>query len=426
MQLLQGRTLDLRYNVEMHNRALATLFFTIFLDMVGVGILIPVIPVLFADPTSPHYLFLGGGEPLVGYVRLGFMFALYSFGQFIGSPIIGQFSDKFGRKKLLIFSVLGTAVGHALFAFAIGWKSIPLLLLTRLFTGVTTGNVVVAQAAIADITPPERRAANFGLIGAAFGLGFIVGPFIGGRLADTGLVSWFTAATPFWFAALLSVLNFLFIVTMFKETNRSKKAEHPIDWGRSVKNIIHALNLKALRPLFLTGFLFNTGFSFYMTFVSVFLFFRFGWSEVSLGNYFAYIGLWIIFTQGIVTRLAAKRWGENQILAKSLIGAGFCILAILLAQQPSWLYFIVPFFAVCIGLTGANLVALISRSAGASIQGEILGINGSLTALAMIVPPLLAGPIVATFDPHAPLIISSAIIIVSGMYFAGHIRRSRG
>ncbi|MDO8520495.1 MAG: MFS transporter [bacterium] len=409
----------------MHNRALATLFFTIFLDMVGVGILIPVVPVILADPTSPHYLLPIGTSPRVGYILLGFMFALYSFGQFIASPIIGQFSDKFGRKKMLLFSVLGTAIGHALFALAVTWKFIPLLLLTRLFTGIMTGNIVVAQASIADITPPEHRAANFGLIGAAFGLGFVIGPFLGGRLADGTLVSWFTAATPFWFAALLSVLNFFFIITMLKETNMHRRSELWIDWGRSVKNIFHAFSLKTLRPLFITGFLFNTGFTFYMTFFSVFLFFRFGFTEASIGNYFAYTGLWIIFTQSVVTRALSKKWSERQILKRSLIVAGLGLLAILLCPESSWLYFAVPFFSVSVGLTGANLTALISRSAGASVQGEILGINGSVNALAMIFPPLLAGTIAAKFDPQAPLLIATIFIIMSGIYFIGHTRRSR-
>lgn len=415
----------MRYNMPMHNRALATLFFTIFLDMVGVGILIPVIPAIFADPTSSHYLFSGDLHPRIGYILLGLMFALFSFGQFVGSPIIGQLSDKFGRKKLLLFSVSGTALGHALFALGVTWGSIPLLLATRFLTGITTGNIVVAQASIADITTPERRAANFGLIGAAFGLGFIVGPFIGGRLVDSALVSWFTAATPFWFASLLSVSNLFFIMTMLRETNVEIKRGQRIDWGRSVRNIFHALQLTSLRPLFITGFLFNTGFTFYMTFVSVFLFYQFGFTETALGNYFAYIGLWIIFTQGVVTRALNKRWSEGQILQRSIVASGLCVLAILLSPQSSWLYFIVPFFAIAVGLTGANLTALLSRSAPSSVQGEILGLNGSVNALAMALPPLLAGTIAATFDPQAPLIISSAIIIMGGFYFVGHVRRSR-
>jgi len=407
----------------MHNRALATLFFTIFLDMVGVGIMIPVVPVILADPASPHYLLSAETSPRVGYILLGFMFALYSFGQFIASPIIGQFSDKFGRKKMLLFSVLGTAVGHALFALAVTWKYVPLLLLTRFFTGITTGNVVVAQASIADITTPERRAANFGLIGAAFGLGFIIGPFIGGRLADDTLVSWFTAATPFWFAAVLSVFNLLFVATMLKETNLRTGGAHTIDWGRSVKNILHAFNLKTLRPLFITGFLFNAGFTFYVTFVSVFLFSQFGFTEASIGNYFAYIGLWIVFTQGVVTRAAGKIWSESRILRVSIVVVGLCIFAILSARESSWLYFIVPVFAMAMGLSGANLTALISRSADASVQGQILGLNGSVNALAMILPPLLAGPVAAAFDPRVPLLFASAIVIASGMYFIAHIRR---
>lgn len=403
---------------------LFTLFFTIFLDMLGVGILIPIIPILFTDPSSIHYLLPAHTSVEWGYVLLGFTFALYSIGQFIASPIIGQFSDKLGRKKLLIVSIIGTALGHMLFALGILFHTIPLLLFARLFSGISAGNIVVAQAAIADITTPEDRAKNFGLIGAAFGIGFVVGPFLGGKLADPNIVSWFGATTPFWFAACLSLINAFLVLSFFTETNKNIK-NSVIEWGRSIKNISRALHLKAVRHLFVTNFLFQMGFSFYITFTTVFLLYRFGFNEGTIGNYFAYVGLWIIFTQVIMTRLVAKFFTEVRILQNSIIMVGIALSIILTVPEASWLYFIVPFFAISVGLTQANITALISRSVGPSIQGEILGINGSLNALAMTLPPLISGVVAAVFEPQAPLIIASVIIIISGLYFINHLRGSK-
>jgi MFS transporter, DHA1 family, tetracycline resistance protein len=405
----------------MQKKALAVLFFTAFLDMIGLGVLIPVIPVMFADPASPHYL-LTGTDPASGYLLVGVMLALFSLGQFVASPIIGQFSDKYGRKRLLMISIAGTVLGHGLFALGILTKSVGLLLFTRLLTGITTGNIVIAQAAIADLSKPEERAKNFGLIGAAFGLGFILGPFLGGKLADASLVSWFNASTPFWFAAALSFLNLLFVGMMLPETNTHQREAHKVDWTRAPKNIIHAFNMQHLRPLFITNFLLMGGFAFYMTFSSVFLLWRFGFTESSIGNYFAYVGLWITFTQGVVTRFLSGRVTEANILKHSLFGIGMCILAITLVPAASWLYFVVPIFAISMGLSTANLAGLLSRSAGNTNQGEILGINGSVSALATMIPPFVAGPIAVAWDPSGVLVIAAIIILLSGVYFVSHLR----
>lgn len=238
-------------------KELATLFFTIFLDMLGVGILIPVIPMLFAEPTSVHYLLSPLTSERTGYLLLGTLLSLFSIGQFIAAPIIGQFSDKFGRKYLLAYGVFGTAFGHALFAFALLVGNIPLLFIARFLSGLAGGNIVVAQAAIADITPLADRAKNFGMIGAAFGLGFIFGPFLGGVLADSERVSWFAASTPFWFAALLSFLNGLFVIFFLRETHPSPRREQVIEWHRSLQNIARATRLTSLRSLLLTNLFFS-------------------------------------------------------------------------------------------------------------------------------------------------------------------------
>ncbi len=404
------------------NRALATLFFTIFLDMLGLGMIIPIMPFLFTDPTSPHYM-LGAGVSLhTGYVLMGIILSLFSLGMFVSSPIMGEFSDKYGRKKLLLLSISGNAIGYSLFAFGILLRSVPLIIFARVVNGIASGSIVVAQAAIADSTKPEDRAKNFGLIGAAFGLGMIFGPFIGGRLVDSSIVSWFSTTTPFFFAASLALVNVSFIVFFFRETNRHIDRTRKLTLLKAVRNIEKAISLKTIRPLFITNFLFQGGFTFYMTFSGVFFLTRFGFTEANIGNYFAYIGMWIIFTQIVVTRFVARYFAEKSVLQNTIFIVSVAIFTITTLHDSWWLYVVAPFMAFAMGLTQANMMALISRSADATVQGEILGINGSVSALANTLPPLLAGILAASFAPEAPLVLAAFVIALSGLYFINHLR----
>lgn len=412
-------------NFFVRNRALATLFFTIFLDMLGLGIIIPIMPFLFTDPASPHYLFGAGVSAHQGYLYMGIILSLFSLGMFLSSPIMGEFSDKYGRRKLLAISISGNAIGYILFAFGVLIRSVSLIVLARVVNGVTSGSIVVAQAGIADITKPEDRSKNFGLIGAAFGLGMILGPFLGGRLVDNTLVSWFSATTPFFFAAFLAVLNLLFVLFFFRETNQHMRPEKKLSVLRAIHNIERALSLKTIRPLFATTFLFQSGFSFYMTFAGVFFLYRFGFTEANIGNYFAFIGIWIIFTQTLITRVVSKYFSEKQILQNTILVVGVCILIITTLFDARFLYLVAPFMAMAMSLTQANLMALISRSADATIQGEVLGINGSVSALSNTLPPLFAGIMAAYFSPHAPLVLAGLIILFAGLYFINHIRQLR-
>jgi DHA1 family tetracycline resistance protein-like MFS transporter len=337
--------------------------------------------------------------------------------QFLATPILGQLSDKFGRKPLLAFSLLGTCLSYILFAIGIITKNIPLLFFARAFDGITGGNIAVAQAVIADITKPENRAKNFGLIGAAFGLGFIIGPFIGGKLSDPHVVSWFNAATPFWFAAILSFGNVLSVWFRLDETHPAQRHDMVIAWNKSVHNVIRAFSLPALRPLYITSFLFQGGFTFFTTFFSVFLIKRFGFSQGNIGDFFAYVGIWIVFTQAVVTRLVRNRFDENQALKVTLFGCGLAIFAYFLPTVWWGLLIVVPFFAIFNGVSQANLTSLVSRSVDHTMQGEILGINSSVQAFAQTIPPIISGLVAAELSPVAPVFISAVIILLAGVVF---------
>lgn len=400
------------------NKVLVTIFCTVFVDLIGIGILIPVIPQLFANPTSPEFLLPLGTTLKQGFIMLGILVALYPIGQFLATPILGQLSDRYGRKKILALSLLGTSVSYILFAVGIITKNIPLLFFSRFFDGITGGNISVAQAMISDVSLPENRMRNFGMLGAAFGLGFIFGPYIGGKLSDPSVVSWFTSATPFFFAAILAFINMLSVLFILRETNMNLKTDK-ITWGKSISNIKRAMQMPGINVIFLTNFLFFGGFTFFTTFFSVYLINKFGFTQGNIGDFFAYVGIWSAFTQAVVTRHVSKKFMNKQhvLIKYTLAGGAIMMLAYFLPRLSWQLLLVPPFFSLCTGLTMANLNALLSKMASRDSMGEIMGINASVQALAQSLPALLSGFIAATLAPTTPIFIAAFFIFLSAFVF---------
>jgi Arabinose efflux permease len=400
----------------LKGKPLLVILSIVFLDLVGLGILIPIVPILLAGPRSPYYVLPAGYTIQQGYILLGWLVAIYSIFQFLAAPILGQLSDKYGRRKVLGVSLGGTCISYILFAIGIITKNIPLLFLARAFDGVTGGNIPVAQAVVTDITPPKERAKNFGLIGAAFGLGFIIGPYIGGKLSDPSIVSWFNAATPFWFAALLSAVNIVLIITLLPETLVRAQKEVKIRWAQSLIDVVHAYTYRGFRTLFTTAFLFQGGFTFYTTFIGVYFINKFNFTSGNIGDFLAYVGLWIVISQGLILRKLTK-FADYKILRVALISTGVLILAFFLPTVWWGLLFVVPFFGIPNGLSQAFLPTIISRSAEQSRQGEILGINASVAALAQSIPPIIAGYLAAQIVATAPIYVASVFIVLAGVIF---------
>lgn len=396
---------------------LFVVLFTIFVDLIGFGIIIPIIPQLLANPDSSYFLLKEGQSIKQGYILLGYLTAIFSIAQFFSAPILGQLSDKYGRKKILAICLGGTAISYIVFGFGIVMSSLPLLFVSRFFAGLFGGSVSVAQASIADFTKPEDRSKNFGLMGAAFGLGFIIGPYLGGKLSDPNVISWFNPATPFWFAAILSLLNLISLMIILPETNKNIKKGLSIVWSKSVMNIWYALKHPQLRELFTVNFLFNAGFTFFTTFFAVFLINKFKFNEAEIGTFFAFVGLCFALTQAFLVRFLATRFTETQIVRTGLIISAVSVFLYFFPNTVLGLYIITPFLAIANGLNFVNITALISKSAEADIQGEVLGINSSVSALAMMIPPILSGYIAAGLRPETPIFVSSAIILLSAIVF---------
>ncbi|GAA4308288.1 tetracycline resistance MFS efflux pump [Compostibacter hankyongensis] len=382
---------------------------TVFLDLLGLGIVIPIAAPLLLTPGEgmlpPDY---GTGARAI---VLGFLLGIYSLAQFFGAPVLGALADRHGRRKILLLSLAGTAAGYLLFAEGIARQDILLCFFSRLLDGFTGGNISIAYAAIADITDEENRAKNFGLIGMSFGLGFILGPFIGGVLANPAIISWFNLATPYWFAAGLGVVNMFVLILFFPETLQQRKTRK-VSLLTGMRNIRNAFAQKRLRAIFLTVFLVTFGFDFFTQFFQVFLIGKFSFSPTDIANLFGYIGLWLVLTQGLFMRPLNKRFSSESIVAWTILLLAIVFPFLLWPARSWWIYVIVPFIALFSGITTPNLTAIISMQVPSEEQGSILGMRQSMQALAMAGPPIIAG-FITGININLP-ILSAAVCTVAG------------
>ncbi len=396
------------------NRNMIPLLVTIFLDFLGFGIVLPIIAPVFLDQV--HGILPAGTPYPVRTSFLGLLIASFPVAQFFGAPVLGVISDKYGRKKVLMISIAGTALSLSIFGFGIAARNVTLLFCSRLLNGLTGGNVSTAQSAIADMSDPQSKAKNFGLIGMAFGLGFILGPFVGGELADPDNVSWFTYSTPFWCASLLSLFNVGLIWRWFNETLRYPQSDLRITFMGGIHYIRSAFARPELRTILGVVFLTMVGFTFFTQFFQVYIISRFHYRQVDIGEMYAYIGIWIALTQGVLTRLLARKFPPVAILRLSIFFLGLGFFCLLLPQQSLYLYVVLPIVAVAQGITMPNATALVSNAVTLQDQGEILGINQSVQSIAFALPPVIAG-VMTAIDIRLPILLASFFAFFAWIVF---------
>lgn len=401
------------------------IFFTVFLDLLGLGIVIPILPAVLLDP-------IGGILPLnYSYsLRLqlyGLLTAAYPIAQFFGAPILGALADSNGRKKLLLLSLLGTLCGYIIFTVGIIEGKLYLLFLGRIIDGFTGGNISIAQSAIADISSEKTKSRNFGFVGMAFGLGFVIGPYIGGKLSDHNIVEWFSYDTPFFLSIILTLINIFLVIWSFPETLPVRRAAKIYIFS-GFENIRRAFNYKELRIMFIVVFMLNIGHNFFTKFLQVFLMTKFNYTQSKIGDFYGYMGLWIALSQGVILRCLSKKYSPASILSVSVVMSAFIIPLILLPNNTVWLYLIIPFIAVLQGMNQPNTSAIVSNLAGEDKQGEILGINQSTQAISQAIPPLIAG-FVTSININLPTIFSAAATILAWavfiIFFIGKLKVSQ-
>ena len=368
------------------------LFLIVFVDLVGFGIVIPLLP-YYAE----HF---GAGPELVTMVM-----ASYSLAQLVTAPLWGRLSDRIGRRPVLMTSMAGSVVSYLVLAVA---PSLLVLFLARIAAGAMAGNIAAAQAYVADVTPPERRAQGMGVIGAAFGLGFILGPAIGGVLAghDPAAVDFVAPALT---AAVLSAVALVGTIVVLRES-LDRTAPRPPRLGR-LASIRRVMTGGGVARYILVSFATVCVFAGMETTFALWSSRTFGWGPAQNGYLFAFVGILGAALQGLAIGRLTRRFGEIRVLAAGLVLIAAGLTGIGLSTSVPMLFATASLFGIGVGMANPSLASLVSRGADAADQGMVLGVYQSAGSLARVVGPLVAGVAFAHLGKSAPFLVGAVVIL---------------
>jgi len=381
--------------------ALGFIFVTVLVDVIGFGIIIPVMPSLISE------LIQGDISDASSYG--GWLMFAYAIMQFLCAPILGNLSDKYGRRPVLLFSLLGFGIDYIFLALAptIGW-----LFIGRIIAGITGASFTTASAYIADISEPDKRAQNFGMIGAAFGLGFIIGPLIGGLLGQFG------SRVPFIAAAVLTLLNWLYGYFVLPES-LAKENRRPFSWKRAnpLGSLMQLKKYPAVAGLIISLTLVYIGAHAVQSTWSFYNIGKFKWDEKMVGYSLAFVGFMIALVQGGLIRIVIPKIGQEKSLYFGLLLYSIGMVLFAFATQ-GWMM-----FAFCIvyclgGIAGPAIQGIISSHVPSNEQGELQGALTSLMSATSIVGPLLMTNLFSYFTrPSAPVYFPGAPFLMGAVLF---------
>ena len=393
------------------NRSLLIIFLIVFVNLLGFGIIIPLLP---------FYAEHAGATPLA----VGLLFAAYSVSQILATPVLGNLSDRYGRRPVLLLSLLGTVISFVLLALAnVLW----LLFVARIVDGLSGGNISTARAYISDVTEEKDRARAYGLIGAAFGLGFIFGPALGGLLANFSFSAPATAA-----AALAALALALTWVALPESHHPAPLAEGRVERRPSPwRELPRLLTRPVLGRLLLVNLLYWSAFAVYETTFALFAKARFGWGMSQVGYLLAALGVVGALVQGGLIGMVVRHLGEKTTLAGGLfLAAAGLGAAAFLRSVPLFILMLLP-AAVGAALSSPALIALISHTAGSAEQGRVQGVSGALESVGRVIGPVwgygllgAAGEGAAYFS--AALVMLLGALIASGVSGARDVRAPAG
>jgi predicted MFS family arabinose efflux permease len=368
---------------------LAVIFLTVFIDLAGFGLILPILP----------YFAQRFGATGFGF---GALIGIYSAMQFIATLLLGRLSDRVGRRPVLLASILVGAVGHTMFAFA---GSYSLLFLARMIAGFSGGNISVAQAYIADVTTPADRSRGMGLVGAAFGLGFIVGPALGGIAGHYG-----GPQAAGLLAAGMSLANLVSAYIVLKESlSLAHRAARPLlDLG----HIVSGLRDPRVAPLMIVFAVIPFAFSGYMVALPLFAEETYGWGERELGFFFTIVGIVAALVQGYLFGKIAARTGDRILAVSGTLGMALPIAVVPLIKSSGALYAWVVVLALSNSLAAPALTGLISAVAGAAEQGAMLGAAQALSALGRLSGPFVFGKLYDAVSPGPAFLAAGGVMVI--------------
>lgn len=375
-------------------RPLLVIFLTIFVNLVGFGIIVPLLP-FYAERFGASGL------------TIGLLFGVFSLCQLIAAPVLGEVSDRYGRRPVLIFSLLGTVVSFVMLATA---ESITMLFLARIVDGLSGGNVSTARAYVADITEPKDRSRAYGIIGAAFGLGFILGPTLSGVLAPISY------RAPMWAAAAITALAMLLALFWLPETVHRVKASA----GSPLRSLRGVLQRHDLRRVLAMDFIYWLAFAIFQTTVALFAGHRFGFDAAQTGYFFAAFGLLGAVVQGALIGPIVRRVGDKGTF---MVGVGCSVLGLLAATTAHsvWMFIVamVP-VGVGIGFGHPTISSLVSRAARQDEQGRVQGVASAVESLGRAIGPVWGNASLQRFGDATPYISAAGILAVTFILSLSH------
>ena len=393
-----------------HRRAIYFILITVVIDAIGIGLIMPVMPSLLLD--------LGGSSLANAAIWGGILSTVFAAMQFLFGPLVGNLSDRFGRRKILLVSMTVMAVDYVLMGLA---HALWLLFLARILGGITAANHSTAGAVIADVSKPEEKAANFGLMGAAFGVGFILGPMLGGLMAEFG------PRAPFYLAAVMAGANAVFGYFVLPETVTDRN-RRPFDWRRALPH--GAFRSVAAIPgqgrMMIVLFFQEVAFVVYPVIWAFYTIGKFGWEPWLVGVSLGAFGVMMAISQGFLIRLAIPRLGEYGTAILGLSMEMLAFVAIALAPATWVIFALLPISALGM-LAGPAMQGIMSRAVSDDAQGELQGVVSSVRAMASIIAPLVMTGLFSWFTregtalyfPGAPFIASALLILIALWVFRG-------
>ena len=371
---------------------LVFLFVTVFVDMIGYGIVVPLLP-FYAGPYA-------SGAALVGLLG-----SLYATMQFASGPFLGGLSDRHGRRPVLLLCLLGTSLAYLLLGLA---QTLTSLLVAVVLAGAVSGTLATAQAYIADSTTKEDRARGLGMIGAAFGLGLIAGPAVG------GLLSLHSLSAPALFASVLALTNCTFGYLTVPESHAPRlRKKVPLLRLEPISQLARILKMRNVRVLLVAVLLLNLALAGLVNNFPLFSQARFGWGTTSNAFFFAFVGVCAVITQGFLIGRLQPRFGESSLLLGGLALVSLNLLLVSLVPSGVLLYPIVGILALGMGLAIPSLTALISNRTPAEEQGRLMGGLQAILSLAMILGPATAGLAFDHLGIPAPYLIGGALSVLA-------------
>ncbi len=365
------------------------IFITVFADLLSYGIILPLLPFYVQRQQ--------GGATVVG--SLG---SLYALMQLLSGPILGSLSDRFGRRPVLLGCLLGTSLAYLILGAS---GSLAGVYAAVLLDGITGGNLTTAYAYIADVTGRQERSRGMGMVGAAFGLGIMVGPVLGGLLSRYGL------SLPAFAASAIALGNVLFGLLILPESLPPEQRMAPASWRslNPISQLSALLQMASIRLLLAAIFALNLAFSGLQTNFPLYSQQRFGWNAWQNGLFFAYVGICAVFTQGVIFRWAQPRLGEKLLATGGLALMAVGLAGIAVAAQAWMLYPLVGMAALGSGVSIPSLTGLASSRSAASIQGRLMGGMQALLSLTMIIGPTMAGVTFERISDAAPYWLGSLL-----------------